>query len=142
MRCHEILNREIVSCEESDTVQIVALKMRDANVGFLPVCDREGVTLGVVTDRDLALRACAVGLDPRRTPVTEVMTHQVLWCRPDDDLRHVEGLMANNRKSRILVQDAAGHPVGVISLSDIARYDRIFASETMRRVSGREILIS
>jgi predicted transcriptional regulator len=142
MRCQDILNRDIVSCRESDSVQSVALKMRDANVGFLPVCDHEGVALGVVTDRDLALRACAVGLDPKRTPVTEVMTHQVLSCRPDDDLRHVEGLMANNRKSRILVQDAAGHPVGVISLPDIARYDRIFASETMRRVTGREILIS
>ena len=142
MRCQEILSREIVSCMESDTIQMVALKMRDANVGFLPVCDHEGMTVGVVTDRDLALRACAVGLDPKRTPVTEVMTHQVLSCRLDDDLRHVEGLMANNRKSRILVQDAAGHPIGVISLPDIARYDRIFASETMRRVTGREILIS
>lgn len=142
MRCQEILSREIVTCNGSDTVQIAALKMRDANVGFLPVCDRDGLTLGVVTDRDLALRVCAVGLDPRRTPVAEVMTHQVLSCRLEDDLRHVEGLMANNRKSRILVQDAAGHPIGVISLADIARHDRIFASETMRRVSGREILIS
>ncbi len=142
MRCQEILSREIVSCRESDTIQVVALKMRDANVGFLPVCDREGVTVGVVTDRDLALRGCAVGLDPKRVPVTEVMTHQVLSCRLDDDLRHVEGLMANNRKSRILVQDAAGHPIGVISLVDLARHDRVFASETMRRVSGREILIS
>lgn len=142
MRCQEILTREIVFCKETDTVQIVALRMRDANVGFLPVCNQDGVTLGVVTDRDLALRACAVGLDPRHTPVTEVMTHQVLSCRLDDDLRHVEGLMANNRKSRILVQDLAGHPIGVISITDIARYDRIFAAETMRRVSGREILIS
>ncbi|HEU5179665.1 MAG TPA: CBS domain-containing protein [Candidatus Polarisedimenticolia bacterium] len=142
MRCQQILSREIVFCKVNDTIQIVALKMRDANVGFLPVCDAEGVTVGVVTDRDLALRACAVGIDARRTPVTEVMTHQVLSCRIDDDLRHVEGLMANNRKSRILVQDTAGHPIGVISLADIARHDRIFASETMRRVMGREILIS
>lgn len=142
MRCQEIVSREIVTCKETDTIQVAALKMRDANVGFLPVCDGEGVTLGVVTDRDLALRACAVGLDPKHVPVTEVMTHQVLSCRLDDDLRHVEGLMANNRKSRILVQDAAGRPLGVISLADIARFDRIFASETMRRVSGREILVS
>ena len=142
MRCQDILKRTVVCCQETDTIQSAALKMRDSNIGFLPVCSIEGKTLGVITDRDMALRACATGLDPRRTPVTEIMTHQLVSCHPTDDVRYVEGLMARNRKSRIIVQDEAGHPVGVISLADIARHDRVFAAETMRQVTSREILIS
>jgi CBS domain-containing protein len=140
MRCQDIMKRTVVRCRETETIQTAALKMRDANIGFLPVCGIEGKILGVVTDRDLALRVCAVGLDPRKTPVTEAMTHQVVSCNPDDDVRYVEGLMARNRKSRIVVQDDAGKPLGVISLADIARHDRVFAAETMRQVTSREIL--
>lgn len=140
MRCQDIMKRTVVSCKETDTIQTAALKMRDANIGFMPVCGLEGKTLGVITDRDMALRACAAGLDPKKTPVTEIMTHQIVSCQAGDDVRYVEGLMARNRKSRIVVQDEAGHPLGVISLSDIARHDRVFAAETMRQVSSREIL--
>lgn len=142
MRCQDIMKRTVVCCKETETIQSAALKMRDANIGFLPVCGLEGKTLGIITDRDMALRACATGLDPRKTPVAEIMTHQIVACQPADDVRYVEGLMARNRKSRIIVQDAVGHPVGVISLSDIARHDRVFAAETMRQVSSREILTS
>jgi predicted transcriptional regulator len=140
MRCEDIMKRTVVCCKETDTIQSAALKMRDANIGFLPVCGLQGKTLGVITDRDMALRACAAGLDPKKSPVTEIMTHQIISCQAADDVRYVEGLMARNRKSRIIVQDEAGHPLGVISLSDIARHDRVFAAETMRQVSAREIL--
>lgn len=140
MRCQDIMKRAVVCCKETETIQSAALKMRDANIGFLPVCDLGGKTLGVITDRDMALRACAPGLDPRTTPVTEIMTHQLIACHATDDVRYVEGLMARNRKSRVIVQDGEGRPVGVISLSDIARFDRVFAAETLRQVSSREIL--
>jgi CBS domain-containing protein len=140
MRCQDILKRAVVCCKESETIQTAALKMRDANIGFLPVCGAEGKLLGVLTDRDIVLRICAAGLDPRKVPVSEAMTHQVVTCQAGDDIRYVEGLMARNRKSRIVVQDEAGHTLGVVSLSDVARYDRVFAAETMRRVSAREIL--
>lgn len=140
MRCQDIIKRTIVCCKETETIQSAALKMRDANIGFLPVCGLEGKTIGIITDRDMALRVCATGLDPSKTPVTEIMTHQIVACYAADDVRYVEGLMARNRKSRIIVQDEAGRPIGVISLSDIARHDRVFAAETMRQVTSREIL--
>ena len=140
MRCQDIMKRAVVVCKDTETIQSAALRMRDANIGFMPVCGNEGEILGVLTDRDLALRICAPGLDPKSTPVGEAMTHQVVSCHAEDDVRYVEGLMARNRKSRIVVQDAVGRPIGVISLSDIARVDRVFAAETMRQVTAREIL--
>jgi len=140
MNCREIMKRAVVCCKDTETVQAAALRMLDANIGFMPVCGADGKVLGVLTDRDMALRVCAPGLDPGKTRVIEVMTEQVVACQAEDDVRYVEGLMARNRKSRIVVQDATGRPVGVISLSDIALHDRIFAAETMRQVTAREIL--
>ena len=140
MRCKDILKREVICCKASMTLQTAALRMRDANLGFLPVCDDDGKVLGVITDRDMALRACAPGLDPKKVLVADVMTRQVISCDPGDDLRFVEGLMARNRKSRVIVLDESRRPIGVISLADIARHDRIFAGETMRQVTSREVL--
>jgi CBS domain-containing protein len=139
MRCQEIMKRPVVYCKETEVVQAAALKMRDANIGFLPICGADGRVVGILTDRDIALRACAEGLDVRMTPIAEVMTRQIVSCRPGDDVRLVEGLMARNHKSRVLIIDEAGKPAGVVSLSDIARFDRVYAAETMRQVSSREI---
>ena len=139
MRCQEIMKKPVVCCQETESVQAAALKMRDGNIGFLPVCAAEGRVVGILTDRDIALRLCAEGLDARTTPIGQIMTRRIIACRPGDDVRLVEGLMARNQKSRILIVDEAARPVGVISLSDIARHDRVFAGETMRQVSSREI---
>jgi CBS domain-containing protein len=139
MRCQDIMKRPVVCCRETETVQTAALKMRDGNIGFLPVCGSEGRVVGILTDRDIALRVCAEGLDVKMTPIAEVMTRQIVACRPGDDVRLVEGLMAKHHKSRVLIIDETGKPAGVVSLSDIARHDRVFAAETMRQVSSREI---
>ena len=139
MRCHDIMKRPVVSCKETENTQAAALRMRDANIGFLPVCDVGGKVVGILTDRDIAVRVCAEGLDVQKTAISEVMTRQIVSCRPGDDVRLVEGLMARNHKSRVLIVDETGKPVGVVSLSDIARHDRVFAAETMRQVSSREI---
>jgi len=139
MRCQDIMKRPVVCCKETEVVQAAALKMRDANVGFLPVCGAGEKVVGIITDRDIVLRVCAEGLEVQKTPISAVMTPQAIFCRPGDDVRYVEGLMAKNHKSRILIQDELGKAVGVISLSDIARHDKVFAAETMRQVSSREI---
>jgi CBS domain-containing protein len=138
MRCQEIMKRDVESLTPQDTTQAAARRMRDENVGFLPVCDSSGKAIGTVTDRDLALRALCDGR-PATTPVGELMTREVISCRPEDDLRTAEDLMAQKHKSRIICVDGAGKVVGVISLSDIAlREDGARASQTLRRVSERE----
>lgn len=137
MRCEELMKREVECVSLQDTVQSAAKRMRDENVGFLPVCDETKKILGTVTDRDLTIRVLA---DARAatTLINDVFTREIVACRPEDDLRKAEELMAKHHKSRIMCADN-GRLVGVISLSDIAqRESGARASQTLRDVSERE----
>jgi CBS domain-containing protein len=138
MRCEEIMKRTVECVSPQDSVQVAARRMRDENVGFLPVCDPSRKVIGAVTDRDLAIRVLADG-QPATTTIEKVLTREVIACRPEDDLRKAEELMAKHHKSRMICVDTAGRLVGVISLSDIAqREDGSQASQTLRKVSERE----
>jgi CBS domain-containing protein len=138
MRCAEIMKRDVECLSPNDTVEAAARRMRDENVGFLPVCDPDRQVLGTVTDRDLAIRVLAEA-GAITLPVQYVMTREVVACRPDDDLVRAQDLMAENHKSRIMCLDPGGHLVGVISLSDIAQQgDPHRAGQTLRGVSERE----
>jgi CBS domain-containing protein len=138
MRCLDIMKGDISCVTPQDTVQAAARLMRHDNVGFLPVCDVSNEVLGTITDRDLTIRILA---DARSatTPIADVMTAEVIACRPDDDLRKAEKLMSKHQKSRIMCIDTDGRLVGVISLSDIAQKDEAGpVAKTMREVSVRE----
>src|SRR6185436_10269058 len=104
------------------TVREAARRMRDLNIGFLPICDDAGQLTGVLTDRDIALRVVAEDR-PGDVAVADVMTEEVITCRPDDDVRRAEELMRTNQKVRLPCVDETGRIVGVISLTDIAQYD-------------------
>jgi CBS domain-containing protein len=107
-------------------------------VGFLPVLGDDDEVVGVVTDRDLVVRALALAR-PLDTPVAEVMTGEVMGCRPRDDLRRAEEVMVANRKSRIPILDDAGHCVGVVSLTDVAQAESARrAGEVLEGVTRRE----
>jgi len=138
MRCEEIMKKDVECVTPRDTAENVAAKMRDHNVGFLPVCDEDRKVLGAVTDRDIAIRLVAEGKSAS-TPAEQIMTSDCVACSPGDDLERAQQLMAKHQKSRIMCTDADGRLIGIISLSDIARHgsgDR--ASETLRQVSARE----
>ena len=138
MQCSEIMKHDVKSLSMQDTVHTAARAMQDFNVGFLPVCDDQQHVIGTITDRDLATRVLAANLTAS-TQVADVMTREVVTCRPDDDLVHAEQLMSDNHKSRIVLIDPAGRLVGVISLSDIVQFEKSArAADTMRRISERE----
>jgi CBS domain-containing protein len=111
--------------------------MKDHNIGFLPVVDVDKRVVGVITDRDLAVRVLAEGLQ-RETPIGQVMTRDVRVCHPDDNLQEAEWKMSTTRKSRLVVTDDDGHCLGVISLSDIAQADTRRAGGVLRAVTRRE----
>lgn len=137
MKCLDIMKTDI-ECVSADTsIQAAARKMRDQNVGFLPVCDEGMRVSGTVTDRDLAIRALAEGRPPA-TPVASLMSIDVIACRPDDPLSYARELMAQHHKSRIMCLSANGRLEGVISLSDIAQLDEVAGLDTLRQVSSRE----
>jgi CBS domain-containing protein len=139
MNCEEVMKRDVQHVRRDDTVQRAAARMRDANIGFLPVCADDLTAIGTITDRDIAVRLAAEDRSASSTRVAEVMTHEVVACRPGEDLWEAERLMAQNHKSRMMVTDEQGHLVGVLSLSDIADHDSSRrAAATMREVSARE----
>jgi CBS domain-containing protein len=122
MRCDEVMTREVETIAPTATVLDAARRMRDLDIGFLPVCQSDDTPVGTLTDRDIVVRAGAEER-PLHTPVEEVMTGEVIACRPSDDLERAEELMRTNQVSRVLVVDDDGRIAGVISLADIARYE-------------------
>lgn len=139
MRCEEIMKRDVRCVSPSESAQQAARRMREEGIGFLPVCDGSGKVLGVVTDRDLTIRVLAADHAPS-TRIQEVLTPEVIACRPEDDLSRAEELMARHHKSRIICVDDDGRLVGVISLSDVAQCeDGARASKVLREVSEREV---
>lgn len=138
MRCEELMKRDVVSVAPDETVQEAARQMRDENVGLIPICDMDRKVVGLLTDRDIAIRLVASNLSAN-TPVRDIMTEEVVACRPQDDLREAERMMMANHKSRIVCTDDQGRLEGVISLSDIAQAeDGSRAGQMLREVTERE----
>ena len=137
MNCEDIMKSDVECVSPQTSIQATARKMREENVGFLPVCDEGMRVVGTVTDRDLAIRGVAEGL-PKDTPVEELMTREVISCRPEDDLGYARELMAQHFKSRIMCISRSGRLEGVISLSDIAQLDEASGIDTLRHVTSRE----
>jgi CBS domain-containing protein len=119
MLCKDVMRRPVECTNERETAEAAARRMRDANIGFLPVRAENNEVLGVLTDRDLAMRVVAEGLKPSKARVGDIMTRTVIWCRATDELREAQKLMAEHHRSRIIVLDEARGLAGVISLSDI-----------------------
>jgi CBS domain-containing protein len=107
-------------CVTPDTpVSVVAEVMDSDNIGSVPVVENDRLT-GVITDRDIVVRAIAQGKDPRGMPVREIYSRDVIAVTPDDKLKDVVSIMADNQIRRIPVVDQENHLVGVISQADIA----------------------
>ncbi|HYG69805.1 MAG TPA: CBS domain-containing protein [Anaeromyxobacteraceae bacterium] len=132
------MKRNVECVSPRDAVEDAATRMRDTNIGFLPVCDQSKKVLGTLTDRDIAVRLVAAR-KPGSTLVEDVMTKEVIACRPADDVRDAEKAMSQHHKSRIMCVDEGDRLVGVISLSDVAQHERGGrAADTLREVSQRE----
>lgn len=123
MLCQEIMHRHVCSVRDTDRVALVARTMRDEDVGFVPVLDSDDVLVGVVTDRDIVVRACVGVDDPREVLVGNVMSRGVVVCRTTDSVEDAERKLRERRVTRLPIVDDAGALVGVLSLSDIAQYE-------------------
>lgn len=119
MLCREIMTPDPAWCRADDRVSEAAEIMRDRDVGAVPVV-REGRLVGIVTDRDVALRLAAEGLDPGTTPVERVMTRDPRTCRPNDRLERVVEVMERQRVRRVPVVDGEGRLVGIVAQADLA----------------------
>jgi len=136
MRCSEIMNPRVERIQIGEKIRAAAIRMRDHDIGFLPVVDERGMVVGTITDRDITVRSVAEG-HPEST-VGECMTREVISCFANDDVSRVEELMSLYQKSRIVILDDQGMLAGVISLSDIAQHQADAGAQTLREVTTRE----
>ena len=122
MRAADVMtdNPECVTPETS--LADAARKMRDLDVGIIPVVESETSKRlrGVLTDRDIAIRAVAEGKDANATRVMEVMTTQVETCNKNDSLRDVLAVMEREQVRRVPITDREGRLVGIIAQADVA----------------------
>ena len=119
MKINEIMTQDVEVIQPGATIQEAAEKLRAFNVGSLPVCNGENL-VGMITDRDIALRLAALGRDPGRTKVEEIMTAEVLWCFEDQTIEDAGRMMKENQIRRLPVISHDRKLVGILSLGDLA----------------------
>lgn len=120
MKIKDVMTRGVECTRPQSSIQDIAKRMADLNVGILPVCGEDEKLVGMVTDRDIVLRAVAAGRDVRSTRASDVMTPHVHYCFEDSDVKECIELMKNRQIRRIVVLDRSKRLVGIVSLGDIA----------------------
>jgi CBS domain-containing protein len=134
MKIRDIMTTTPEFARADETVQAVAQRMAEGDFGFVPVCDGSRV-IGAVTDRDLAVRVLARGLDPS-TAVSEVMTRDIFTVAKDDSIEAVLGAMGDRQLRRFPIVTQNGDLVGVVSIGDLTRKaDRKETGETLTEIS-------
>jgi CBS domain-containing protein len=130
----DIMSSPVLSIEAQESLRRAAEMLRELDVGALPVC-QDGRLLGMVTDRDLAVRGVAAGLSPDDACVSDVMSTDLVTCEPDDDVQQAMDLMGREQLRRLpVVRD--GQLMGIVVLADVAREgDEEDVAETVRSIS-------
>lgn len=122
MKCNDVMTKEPACCVPSDTAYDVAQLMQAEDVGPIPIVNdkKTKVLAGIVTDRDLALKIVAAGLDPKTTKIEAIMTTEVMTCHPEDDITDALDTMEEHQVRRIPIVDDNDCLVGIIAQADIA----------------------
>lgn len=121
MRVSEAMKRDVQIASPDQSIEEAARIMADIDAGSLPVGEGDRL-VGMLTDRDIAVRAVALGKDPQ-TPVRDVMTAEVKYCFDDDDTEAVARNMGEQQIRRLPVVDRDKQLVGILSLGDLATAD-------------------
>ena len=121
-KCSEVMTKNPVCCLPSDTVSKVAKLMKSDDIGPIPIVEDEQTRMlvGILTDRDLAVKIVAEGRDPNSTKAEEVMTRKVVTCHADDKLQKALDAMSEHRLRRIPVVDKNNCVLGIIAQADVA----------------------
>ena len=119
MKLNQIMTRDVEVIHPDDTLESAAQKMRDRDVGFLPVCDGDRL-IGVLTDRDLITRALAEGTESKALLGRDLVTSPAIYCFDDQSVDESAKLMHDNQIRRLVVLNRDKQMVGVISLGDLA----------------------
>ena len=137
MTVSEIMSRNIEIIDPDFTLKQAAEKMAQLDVGYLPVGENDRL-VGMITDRDLAIRGMAEGLDPNDARVRDIMTEKVVYCFEDQSVEDAAKIMEEKEVRRLTVLNKNKRAVGVCSIGDFAniRRPKRLSSEILEHVSA------
>jgi CBS domain-containing protein len=119
MRVSEVMTMSVEVCSPDDTLQAVAEQMVELDVGAIPVCEGKKL-IGMLTDRDIVVRAVAKGEDVKSCKAGDVMTPDIIYCSPDDSVADAARIMAARQVRRLVVIDDQRQLCGIVALGDLA----------------------
>ena len=136
MRCSEIMTRDVKTATRDMPLREVAVMMREGDVGSVPVVEG-GKLVGILTDRDIVVRAIADGKDAS-APVSDAMTAEIFSVKPDDFVFEAIRIMGDRQVRRIPVVADSGNLAGIIAIADIAleMEDEREIAETLEEISS------
>jgi CBS domain-containing protein len=135
VRVRDIMTPDPACCTPDSTSQEAALLMKEHDCGAIPVVERRESRrlVGIVTDRDLAIRGLAAGRGPE-SPVRELVTEAPVSCNPDDEVEIVREVMVARLVRRVPVVDENGNVVGIVAQADIAREEGAASDHEVGRI--------
>jgi CBS domain-containing protein len=136
MELRDIMTRNVEVVNGNASLKEAATKMKNLDVGLIPVCDGDRLK-GLLTDRDITIRATANGRDPSKTKVNEVMSTDIAYCLEDQAVDEAVILMEARQIRRLPILNQDKQLVGIVSLADIAVHvgDRDLTGETLEEIS-------
>ncbi len=137
MDLRDIMTRNVEVVSAGASLKDAAKKMKDLDVGLIPVCDGDRLK-GVLTDRDITIRATADGRDPSKTKVSEVMSTDLAYCLEDQEVEEAVSVMEARQIRRLPIVNQDKRLIGIISLADIAVHvgHRDLSGETLEEISA------
>jgi CBS domain-containing protein len=139
MKVKEMMHKGAEYVAPNARLQMIAGKMRDHDIGSIPVCDG-GKLIGMVTDRDIAIRALANGKDISKLEAKDVMSKDVIFCRDNEQAEDAIRIMEDNKIRRLPVLDEAKKLVGMVSLGDISHaLSRNITGEVTKAVTSHHV---
>lgn len=134
MRVSEVMTAQVATAQPDSSIRAVGRMMSDVDTGVIPITD-DGKVVGVVTDRDIVIRAVAEGSDLDQ-PVSTIMSSDIQTCTEDDTVADAVGKMASQKIRRLLVLNESGRLAGIVSLGDISKdYGAKQVGKTLEEIS-------
>lgn len=136
MKISEIMTPNVEVIHPDARLVEAAQKMKTLDVGSLPVCDGDRLK-GILTDRDITIRAVAEGIDPNEITVQDVMTPEVIYCYEDQEVKDAAQLMSQKQIRRLPVLNRHKRLVGILALGDVSvdYQDNEITGKTLEKIS-------
>jgi len=135
MKVVEIMTSNVESLKPTQSIRVAARKMRQFNIGFIPIVTDKGKIVGVITDRDISCHIVAIGRDPNSTDIQKCMSTDIISCYEDQQCSIAAQLMEEHNVQRLIVFDRNDILVGIISVDDLAFFSSDIAGRVLETIN-------